>query len=301
MGYTLKKNSKYIDIVLYICIGGLILYLLYLCRKKNIYEKFESIQTAYFPNDNNVEFKIDMDATTNTQKHLYFQRGTQNEVLFRKICTFLINTGLIKNNIIDLGAWIGDNSVPWARNIQGTVYAIDPSSENCKFIQQVSQLNNVSNVKVIQTGVSDKNETISTNEDLTHCSFMEGGTTQINAVTLDYLMNTNEITNIGFIHLDVEGMEHKVVNGAQNLIERYRPLVVFEQHINSDDYRGLSKFFIDRNYKVFLIDEQTGARTDCRNLLALPIETITDSLLVNIENAAGKKCLEEVVVATSTV
>ena len=45
------------------------------------------------------------------------------------------NNVIDKNkNIIDLGAWIGDNSIPWAKNIDGIVYAIDPSKENCKYI-----------------------------------------------------------------------------------------------------------------------------------------------------------------------
>ena len=67
----------------------------------------------------------------------YLKVRDKHEVLFRRINTFLIKNKIIKNNIIDLGAWIGDNSIPWAKNIDGFVYAIDPSHDNCKFINLI--------------------------------------------------------------------------------------------------------------------------------------------------------------------
>ena len=79
-----------------------------------------------------------------------FKGRDNHEILFRRINTFLIKNNLIKNNIIDLGAWIGDNTIPWAKNIDGFVYAIDPSPDNCDFINKTCNLNNIINVKTIQ-------------------------------------------------------------------------------------------------------------------------------------------------------
>jgi FkbM family methyltransferase len=47
------------------------------------------------------------------------------------------------------------------------------------------------------------------------------------------------IDNIGYIHLDVEGMEYKVINGSSNLIDEFRPIISFEQHLEIDDYEGI--------------------------------------------------------------
>jgi hypothetical protein len=58
-----------------------------------------------------------------------FKKRDNHEVMFRRINTYLIKNKIIKNNIIDLGAWIGDNSIPWAKNIDGTVYAIRSFSQ----------------------------------------------------------------------------------------------------------------------------------------------------------------------------
>jgi FkbM family methyltransferase len=93
--------------------------------------------------------------------------------MFRRINTFLIKNKIIKNNIIDLGAWIGDNSIPWARNVDDRiVYAIDPSPDNCDFINKTCELNKIKNVKIIQSAISNVNEILTTNDDLHHCSFV---------------------------------------------------------------------------------------------------------------------------------
>ena len=93
-------------------------------------------------------------------------------MLFRKINTYLINKNLIKCNVIDLGAWIRYNSIPWAKNINGIVYAIDPSSYNCNFIDSICKLNNIGNVKSLQYAISEREEILSTNDSSNHVSFV---------------------------------------------------------------------------------------------------------------------------------
>ena len=43
-----------------------------------------------------------------------FQKQENNEVLFKRIISYFINTNVINGNIIDVGAWIGNNSISWA-------------------------------------------------------------------------------------------------------------------------------------------------------------------------------------------
>ncbi len=276
------NNFILICILIFILIILLILHL-------NKIEKFKNVEVI-FNNDNNV--KVIIPATFNSSNYIpnYYAIRPNSEKNFRKICNYLIINNIIKNNIIDLGAWIGDNSIPWAMNIKGIVYAIDPSEENCNFIKEVAKMNNVNNVKIIKTGVSDKNEVISTNDDLGHASFNsdENSTNKINAVTLDYLYMKNEINNIDFIHLDVEGMEYKVLVGSKDIIDKYRPIITFEQHIEIEDYNIIFKFLTDRKYKIFLLEEVCGDRSDCRNSFAFPEEKYNDKIYKDITNIVGK-------------
>jgi len=241
------------------------------------------MEPAVFTNDDFVSISLINHPFSNN-----FKGRNNHEVLFRRINTFLIKDKIIKNNIIDLGAWIGDNSIPWAKNIDGIVYAIDPSPENCHFINKTCELNNIGNVKTIQLAISNINEILTTNDSIDHCSFLYGnpglnGKNRVNAVSLDYLYDTKVIDNIGYIHLDVEGMEYKILEGSISLIEKCRPLISFEQHLEIDDYDIILSYLKKHNYTVFLIDEiLPGCRHDCRNSIAFPNEIYNETLIKNI-------------------
>jgi len=245
-----------------------------------------------FTNDNHVTVTLIQHPFTPQ-----FQNRDNHEVLFRRINTFLILRGIIHRNIIDLGAWIGDNAIPWAKNIQGTVYAIDPSQDNCDFIRATAAANNLSNVKIVQKAISDQNELLSTNEHLHHCSFVYGnpgqtGANKVDAVSLDHLFATKEIENIGYIHLDVEGMEYKVLRGSSTILDTNRPIITFEQHLETDDYDAILRYLTEKQYMVFLIDEVLpGCRPDCRNSIAFPTEQYTDQLLLEINAYIGRSIL----------
>ena len=250
--------------------------------------------------NNEVIFTNDDNVTISLIDHHFsslLEKRDNHEVLFRQINTYLIKQNIIKNNIIDLGAWIGDNSMPWAKNIKGIVYAIDPSPENCQFIRDTCILNNINNVNVIQSAISNSNEILSTNDDLQHCSFEYDklGTTgniKVDAVSLDYLYETSTIENIGYIHLDVEGMEYKVIEGSDKLINECRPIISFEQHLNIDNYNAILSILQNKNYKVFLIDEiLPGCRIDCRNSLAFPNEIFNEALIQDIHTHIGQSIL----------
>jgi len=245
-----------------------------------------------FTNDEGVTILL-----TDHKLSYIFKNRDNHEVIFRKINTYLIKNKIIKNNIIDLGAWIGDNSIPWAKNIDGIVYSIDPSPENCDFINKTCELNQIKNVKTIQYAISDVNEILTTNEDLYHCSFVYGnplssGINKVDAVSLDYLYETNHIDNIGYIHLDVEGMEYRVIKGSSNLIDSCRPIISFEQHLEIDDYDIISSHLKSKDYRIFLIDEiLPGCRHDCRNSFAFPNEIFNKTLIENIQNYIGQNIL----------
>ncbi len=234
-------------------------------RRKKIYYKNEE-KLIYIPHNND-------------KRHRYYKMfpGRNNcEVLFRLLVKYFYDEKLLdkSKNIIDLGAWIGDNVIPWAMIINGIVYAIDPSPENINYINELSILNGLSNITTIEKCISDKIENIYANGDLKHTEFnTNGGKITLRATTIDNLYNEGIISNIGFIHLDVEGFEQKVLNGTIQIIEKERPIIVWENHLNTDNYKGTCKFFSKYNYKTYLINETfPHCRNDCRNFLSISNE-----------------------------
>jgi len=248
-----------------------------------------------FPSDNNVE--ILLPKHTNT---IHYAMRAYHEVGFRQIHSYLINERIIdpSKNFIDLGAWIGDNTIPWAKNITGTVYAIDPSPDNCQFIYMLQQVNSVSNVKIIQAAISETQKIVSTNDELFHCSFVYGNTEEngkhkVQSYSLDFLLEHKVIENVGYIHLDVEGMELNIVQGASKLIDSCRPIISFEQHLETDDVAGICDLIKQKMYNIYLIDEiLPGCKADCRNFLAFPNETNLDFIARDAEAHSALKLLD---------
>lgn len=233
------------------------------------------MKKVIYPNDSNVILTI-----PNHKFSDDLARRGYNEILLRKIHTYLFKKEIIdKNkNIIDLGAWIGDNTLPWSKIINGIVYAIDPSEENCNFIKEVKNVNKIENVEIIQKAITETNKIISTNGDINHCTFTHDsfGNLKIESTSLDNLYHENKITNIGYIHLDVEGMEYWVIKGASDIITKYRPVLTFEVHLEIDKYiEEMKNIFINEKYYVYMINEiLLGNRSDCRNFLVIPAEKV---------------------------
>lgn len=231
--------------------------------------------------DNNVVIKVD---TTLQFSELYKGR-VNHEPLYRKIINYMIQNNIINKdkNIIDLGAYIGDNTLPWAKNINGIVYGIDPSPNNCSFIKKLITINNITNVNVIQEVVSDKEENLSLDlgewwPDINHARFTANNKNneKYKSTTLDLLYNKNTINNIGFIHLDVEGMEYKIIEGSKNLIEKEKPIVSYETHSSDKNIENIKQYFINNNYTIFKIEEVCGGDQTCRNSVAIPNSTLSN-------------------------
>lgn len=145
--------------------------------------------------------------------HFYlFANRPIHEAKFRKIIASLLNQDIISksSNIIDLGAWIGDNAVPWAKMLDkhhGKVYAIDPSANNCNFIEHLISLNEIDNIDIYQYAISDKIELLKFDtSSIDHINFttQKESNDEIYATTLDILFPDEK--NLSFIHLDVESM-----------------------------------------------------------------------------------------------
>ena len=232
-----------------------------------------------FTNDNNVEILIPENFNDNNgNPYVWFDQykfNTENkEQKMRLIVSNLLNKNIINKNlnIIDSGAFIGDNALPWARNINGIVYAIDPSSNNKNLINYLSGINKITNIVYYESILADKIKEVSYNGDLDFNSFAyENGANKIYTTSLDILYNNKKIENIDFIHLDVEGLEYEAIIGGAKLIDDYNPVIIFEQHINTDLHTyELLNFLSKKEYHNFIIDEVTGHNTDCRNFISVP-------------------------------
>lgn len=217
----------------------------------------------------------------------------QREALLRALIAASIKAGIIdrSRNVIDVGAASGDATFPWAMLIDGVVYAIDPSPKNVAFIVRAAQLNGVANVRPTVAALGERSSTIYPISNIGHTAFSSeplnsfGKRNPVKCVTIDHLLDVGEIEDIGFLHLDVEGMELAALKGGFKMLVTCRPVIVFEAHLTIDDVNALLDLLRHLEYQCFLVNEVTpGGRPDCVNFYAVPLPGLTPDMLRDLQS-----------------
>mgnify|MGYP003571296666 CR=1 FL=1 len=156
--------------------------------------------------------------------------------------------------ILDLGANIGNHTLYWLisskRNIQ-KVHSFEPVKTTFEILSKNIELNNLQSKAVLyNVGLFDK-ETKA--EIFKYIIGNIGGTSlkeeQNGDIVLKRLddIEFNE-EHIDFMKIDVENLEFQLLNGAKNLIDKYKPMIFVESF--NDYYKDINKFLIDRDYEL---------------------------------------------------
>ena len=280
----MNKNKKKLCILLII----FIIFLLILCIKKIfISENFNNQYEENIANIKNPYIKTEHESIVWQKLDSKFMKNNypSNFEFDYKVKEDIINKALTlpKNTcIIDCGAHIGDGSIAIAHALKFhnrediIVYAIDPSKYKCEFIEFIKNKNNLTNIKVLNYGLSNvnniyKSDMINENNDNTNTgSWMwkliddkdtsndnnnNNDNYNINKfIKLDDLVKDKIITeNIGILHLDVEGMEKEALIGGNDTITKDKPYLSIENNYKSGkDINGNENSNNNEYYLEFL-------------------------------------------------
>lgn len=258
-----------------------------------------------FPHDKNLEFRAPSSGLmsvllkpsgSDLQLHS-FASASRHEPLLRELIVGLLNKKDVEAelNIIDIGSWVGDNALPWAKLLKkdACVISVDPSAENLAFQENMALLNSVRNILLIEGICSDTaGATVSTSDSLSHATFRESsGDSDItfSTTTLDLAVPEEKKSAIGLLHVDVEGFELQVLRGARGIIESSLPVVVYERHLSDGDVDEVREFLGQFGYAVYMINEVIqGNNLDCRNFIAFANKS-KDSLSFDTDSIAADK------------
>lgn len=133
--------------------------------------------------------------------------------------------------MLDIGANIGNHSLYFAieRNAK-KIYAFEPIPETFNILKKNVEINNLENIITpLNIALSNCN----TNADIKNFNIRFMGAAQINEnikgnIDVKAVDNLDIEENIDFIKIDVEGYELKVLEGAINTIEKYKPVIFIE-------------------------------------------------------------------------
>lgn len=139
--------------------------------------------------------------------------------------------------VIDVGANIGLFSIESSIAVgpAGRVIAIEAAPPNLLALRENLRLNNLKNIEVVETGVSDAagsaRLTLPEGDNLGMFTVAEidGAVSyEIQLRTIDDLLDERQIGSVDLIKMDIEGSEFRALSGAKRTLEKYRPLLIVE-------------------------------------------------------------------------
>lgn len=158
---------------------------------------------------------------------------------------------------VDVGAHHGNHSIYFEKFCNSEkVISIEGNPFNFNYLKMNITQNKCKNI-LFNIIVSDKeNETLTIQYDMINTgSSMVVNSTDTNknhinntTTTLDNLLKNEE--NISLIKLDIENYEYYALLGAQNIINKHRPVIIIELHRNNPYYNEIINFLDKNNYKT---------------------------------------------------
>jgi FkbM family methyltransferase len=197
--------------------------------------------------------------------------------------------------VVDVGANLGYFSLLASRLVgpAGRVIALEPNSENCRLLLSSLRRAGASNVQLLPVAAD---ETAGWAYYSTHVG-SNGGLiddgdllSRFGVVVPTFRLDDLVDSTVGFLKMDVEGAEGRVVRGATRIIEQDRPIVTTElkdemlERVSDRTVADYLGYFGDLGYRPTLLDKETGAEKPYPSVPALlddwEVDDLRDVLLI---------------------
>jgi FkbM family methyltransferase len=175
--------------------------------------------------------------------------------------------------VVDIGAHMGRYTIISSKRVgaNGKVVAIEAHPSNFEMLKSNIKLNQLTNVIPLNYAAYSKEtkinlylpevesgytiyNTIMSNRARTEDKFVE-----VSANTLDYLLQLNEITDVNWVKIDVEGAEFEVLKGASNVLSKSKDIALLIEVHGLDNHRPILEFVSSYNFKIeFEKSNKTG-------------------------------------------
>ena len=213
------------------------------------------------------------------------------EVLFRSLLAGILreNYGLGEGAVLDAGCQAGHEACLFAvSSPERQVHALDPSSINIAAARRT--YGSCSNLQLRHAGLGNVQGEARANpaKMLTQLHRRANRTARrgelFDVLRIDDLFAEKQLA---FVHLDVEGAELPVLQGAAQTLTRDLPLLATEVDMaQRAEATHLLSFVADLGYKSFLVDEACGSVQTQRNVLHIHRKRLAHFVRSPILNAA---------------
>jgi FkbM family methyltransferase len=182
--------------------------------------------------------------------------------------------------VVDVGANLGYYSLLASRLVgaSGRVVALEPNSENCRLLLSSLRMGGVTNVQLIpvaadtEAGWAYYSTHVGSNGGLIEDQdLLKHPGTVVPTLRLDDIVEGP----VGFLKMDVEGAEGRVVKGATRLIERDRPIITTElkaemlRRVSGTSVADYLGYFERVGYTPAVLEKASGAEKPYPSVAAL--------------------------------
>jgi FkbM family methyltransferase len=172
--------------------------------------------------------------------------------------------------VVDIGAHMGRYTIISSKRVgaNGKVVAIEAHPGNFEMLNSNIKLNQLTNVIPLNYAAYSKetkiklylpdeesgytmhhsimsNYVFTKYKDKTEDKFVE-----VSANTLDYLLQLNEITDVNWVKIDVEGAEFEVLKGASNVLSKSKDIALLIEVHGKDTYEPIIESLRSYNFKI---------------------------------------------------
>lgn len=196
---------------------------------------------------------------------------------------------------VDVGANAGWHTLLMARLVgpRGRVLAVEPNPSVREYLRRNVALNRFGQVEIVGAALAETPGALNfVAPDADHAASASGyvvaggpvpsDAVRVEASTLDILAAEKKLDRLDLIKIDAEGFEWPILQGAQTVIERFRPYIIFEFDRASaaagrDSGQFFAEFFQRRNYRLFAVGRNwaglidTGNWPNTANIFASPM------------------------------
>lgn len=162
---------------------------------------------------------------------------------------------------VDVGSHIGKYTVKVARQLKdnGRVISVEPESSNFDMLKANVELNNLSNVTLLNAACWNKNEKLK----LYLAQRITGGHSvknplstdfvEVSGLKLDDILKDLQIEHVDFIKVDAEGADGEVLEGAEETIARNPHLKIIFEAANENNLTKCQEVLGRHGFTIVLI------------------------------------------------
>ncbi len=151
----------------------------------------------------------------------------------------------------------------------GMVWAFEPSQREFERLSEHIRINGFKNICPLRMALSNfegsaelsvadhEHAGLNTLRDFVHPGITQIRKETVDVRTLDRLVHEHDLRRVDAMKLDVEGEEGYVLEGARNILENMRPVILFEVSVNARSEYVYS-LLRGTGYDIYCFDKATG-------------------------------------------